>query len=187
MRVRRLWVGVLVTMAWMGVVGMRANAAENPSVAQVLNHSVSGAEKELMSAADAMPEDKFSFAPSSGEFKGVRNFGEQVRHVAAVNYMLGAAILGEKPPVDVAGESGPVAIKSKAEIMKFSRDSFAYVHKAIDSVDEKNMLEAIKNPFGDGSTTRLAVAVMEAQHIFDHYGQIVEYLRMNGIVPPASR
>jgi hypothetical protein len=187
MRNRRAWLGVLVMLACTGSAVIRANAAENRSVAQVLNGSVSGAEKELMSAADAMPEDKYSYVPTSGEFKGVRTFGEQLRHIAAVNYILGASILGEKPPVDVGGESGPATIKSKAEIIKFANDSFTYLHKAIDSIDEKNMLAPIKNPFADAPATRLGLAVTGAQHIFDHYGQMVEYLRLNGIVPPASR
>lgn len=187
MKNRSIWLGVLVMLAWTGTAAIPANAAEERSVAQVLNDSVSGAEKELMSAAEAMPEDKYSFAPTSGEFKGVRNFAEQLKHIAAVNYILGASILGEKPPVDVGGESGPAAIKSKAEILKFANDSFAYVHKSIASINEKNMLPPIKNPFGDAPATRLGLAVLGAQHIFDHYGQLVEYLRMNGIVPPASR
>jgi uncharacterized damage-inducible protein DinB len=189
MRYRGISLGVLLMamLAWTGTTVIRANAAENPSVAQVLNSNVSSAEKELMSAADAMPEDKYAFAPTSGEFKGVRSFGEQLRHVAAVNYILGASILGEKPPVDVGEESGPATMKSKAEITKYATDSFAYVHNAINSINEKNMLAPIKNPFGDAPATRLGLAVLEAQHIFDHYGQMVEYLRMNGIVPPASR
>jgi hypothetical protein len=169
------------------MVAKQATAAETASVAQVLNDSVSGAEKELMSTADAMPEGKYSFVPTNGEFKGVRSFGEQLKHVAAVNYIAGAAILEEKPPVDVGGESGPATVKSKAEIIKFANDSFAYLHKAISSINEKNMLTPIKFPFGDTPSTRLAMAVLGAQHIFDHYGQMVEYLRMNGIVPPASR
>jgi uncharacterized damage-inducible protein DinB len=134
-----------------------------------------------------MPEDKYSFAPTSGEFKGVRTFGDQVKHVAAVNYILGASILGEKSPVDVGGESGPTAIKSKAEIVKFAKDSYAYLHKAVDSINDKNMMDPIKNPFWDAPSSRLELAVLAAQHQFDHYGQMVEYLRMNGIVPPASR
>jgi len=187
MRNRNIWLGVLLTLVWTGAAARPANAAENPSVAQVLNESVSGAENELMSAADAMPVDKYSFAPTSGEFKGVRNFAEQLKHIAAVNYILGASILVEKPPVDLGGESGPVAIKSKAEVIKFANDSFAYLHKAIASINDKNMLAPIKHPFGDAPASRLGLAVLGAQHIFDHYGQIVEYLRMNGIVPPASR
>jgi DinB family protein len=187
MRNINIGLGVLLLLAWTGMAAMQANAAENANVAQVLNDSVSGAEKELMSAAAAMPEDKYSFAPTNGEFKGVRSFSEQLKHIAAVNYIAGASILVEKPPVDVGGESGPAAIKSKAEIIKFANDSFAYLHKAISSINEKNLLTPIKHPFGDAPATRLGLAVLGAQHIFDHYGQMVEYLRMNGIVPPASR
>jgi hypothetical protein len=160
---------------------------EHLSVTEVLNHSVSGVEDEFVSAAEAMPEDKYSFAPTSGEFKGVRTFAEQVKHVAAVNYLVGATILGEKPPVELGGESGPASVKSKAEIVKFLKDSFAYVHKAVGSINEGNLVSPIKSPFGGGTTTRLAMATLVVGHCFDHYGQMAEYLRMNGIVPPASR
>jgi len=134
-----------------------------------------------------MPEDKYSFAPTNGEFKGVRTFAQQVKHVAAVNYLIAAAILGEKPPVDTGGESGPDAIKSKSEIVKFLKDSFAYVHKAVPGISEKGALESVKNPFGERPVTRLELATWIPSHCFDHYGQMVEYLRMNGIIPPASR
>jgi uncharacterized damage-inducible protein DinB len=184
---KQLWLGIFAALLCMAGAWTQANAADKGSVASVLSESVTRGEKELMSAADAMPEDKYSFAPTSGEFKGVRTYGDEIKHVAAVNYILGASILGEKSPVDVGGESGPAAIKSKAEIMKFAKDSYAYLHKAIDSINEKNMLEPIKNPFWDAPTSRLELAVLAAQHEFDHYGQMVEYLRMNGIVPPASR
>ena len=90
---------------------------------------------EFIAAADAMPEDKYSFAPTTGEFKGVRTFAQQVKHVAAVNYIFGATILNEKPPVDTNEENGPEALKSKAEIMKFLNDSFAYLHKAVASIN----------------------------------------------------
>jgi len=160
---------------------------ERHTVAQVLDRGISGVEGEFVSAADAMPEDKYSFAPSNGEFKGVRTFAQQVKHVAAVNYMLGAAVLVEKPPVELGGENGPDAISSKADIMKFLKDSFAYLHKAVATVDEKNMVDPIKSPFGDRMVTRLGLSSLAAAHCFDHYGQMVEYLRMNGIIPPASR
>src|SRR5712671_880126 len=162
-------------------------AGEHRTVTMILDRLTSNVEHEFVEAADAMPEDKYSFAPTNGEFKGVRSFAEQLKHIAAVNYIAGASILVEKPPVDVGGESGPAAIKSKTEIIKFANDSFAYLHKAISSINEKNLLTPIKHPFGDAPATRLGLAVLGAQHIFDHYGQMVEYLRMNGIVPPASR
>ena len=164
-----------------------AKPAEHRTIAQVLDHAVSGVENEFVSAADAMPEDKYSFAPTNGEFKGVRTFAQQVKHVAAVNYMVGAAILEEKPPVELGSENGPDSVKTKADIIKFLKDSFAYVHKATLTINEGNMLNPIKSPFGSGMTTRLGMATLIVGHCFDHYGQMVEYLRMNGIVPPASR
>ena len=89
-----------------------------------LNAVLSIAEHEFVAAAEAMPEDKYSFAPTAGEFKGVRTFAEQVKHVAAVNYIFGASVLQEKPPVDTGEEKGPATITSKAEIVKFLKDSF---------------------------------------------------------------
>jgi uncharacterized damage-inducible protein DinB len=160
---------------------------EHRTVAQVLDHSISNIEKEFTSAAEAMPEDKFDFVPTTGEFKGVRNYGDQIKHVAAVNYIFGAAILSEKVPVDTGDESGPAAMKSKAEILNYLKDSFAYVHKAVATITEKNMVEPLKSPFGEGTITRLSMATSVSPHCFDHYGQMVVYLRMNGIVPPASR
>jgi uncharacterized damage-inducible protein DinB len=160
---------------------------ERRTVTQVLDRTVLNMEHEFIPAADAMPEAKFGFAPTNGEFKGVRTFGEQVKHVAAVNYELGAAILEEKPPVDIGDESGPASVKTKAEILNYLRDSFAYVHKAIQTINEKNLIEPVKSPFGEGTVTRLGLATSVSAHGFDHYGQMVEYLRMNGIIPPASR
>ena len=141
---------------------------------------------EFVSAADAMPEDKYSYAPTNGEFKDVRTFAQQVKHVAAVNYIFGAAILQEKPPVDTGEEKGPETVKSKAEIMKFLNDSFAYLHKALASISQKNSLDQV-TLFGEMKMPRLGVGSFSTAHPMDHYGQMVEYLRMNGIVPPASR
>jgi hypothetical protein len=167
--------------------GQDAKPVEPRTIAQVLDHSISGVENEFVSSADAMPEDKYSFAPSSGEFKGVRTFAQQVKHVAAVNYLVGAAIQEEKPPLDLGSENGPDSVKTKAEILKFLKDSFVYVHKAVSSINEGNLLSPVKSPFGQGMVTRLGMATLIVGHCFDHYGQMVEYLRMNAIVPPASR
>lgn len=143
---------------------------------------------QFISAAEAMPEEKFNFAPTQGDFKGVKTFAEQIKHVAAVNYMVGAAILGEKVPVEVGkAEMGPENLKSKAEIMKFLKDSFAYSRKAIQGITPQNGTQALKSPFGEGTMTPLGMSVLLAFHGMDHYGQMVIYLRMNGIVPPASR
>lgn len=144
--------------------------------------------KEFMDAAEAMPEDKFDFAPTAGEFKGVKTFAQQVKHVSAINYFLGSLILGEKPPVELGNpELGPDNVKTKAEILKFMKDSFAYSTKAIRSLTAANATKEIKNPFMDGNLALIGVANLLSFHGMDHYGQMVEYLRMNGIIPPASR
>ncbi|HVN18732.1 MAG TPA: DinB family protein [Dongiaceae bacterium] len=160
---------------------------EHRTVTQILDRVVSNTEEEFVPAAEAMPEDKFEFAPTNGEFKGVRTFAQQIKHVAAVNYEVGAALLEQKPPVDLNGEAGPASITSKADIIKFLKDSFAYVHKAVATVNDSNLTETVRSPFGEGKVTRLGVASAISWHAYDHYGQMVEYLRMNGIIPPASR
>ena len=129
---------------------------QKPTFSAVLNKSLSSGESEVVSGAEAMPEDKFNFAPTQGEFKGVRTFAQQVKHIAAVNYMIGAAILSEKPPVDIGQESGPANITSKADVVKFLKDSFAYLHKALDTINEGNVLGQVTPPWG---TTRFPVWV----------------------------
>jgi hypothetical protein len=169
------------------VLAQDAKPAEHRTIAQVLDRGVTGVENEFVPAAEAMPEDKYSFAPTNGEFKGVRTFAQQVKHVAAVNYMVGAAILEEKPPVELGSENGPDSMKTKADIVKFIKDSFAYIHKAVGTINDGNLLNPIKSPFSDNMVSRLGMATLIVGHCFDHYGQMVEYLRMNSIVPPASR
>lgn len=160
---------------------------EHRTVTELLDHSVSNFEHEFIPAAEAMPEDKFEFAPTDGEFKSVRTFAEQIKHVAAVNYELGAAILEQKPPVDINDEAGPASVKTKAEVLKYLTDSFEYVHKAIATINENNLTATVRSPFGEGSVSRLGLASAVSSHGFDHYGQMAVYLRMNGIIPPASR
>ncbi len=169
--------------------GQKAAPAK-PTIDRVLNGQLGGVEGEFVSAADAMPEDKYNYAPTEGEFKGVRTFGLQVKHVATTNYMIAAAMLGDaKPPVDIgSSENGPDSMTSKADIMKYLKESFAYMHKAMSSVNsDARFTEMVKSPFGPGQMPRGSLAVLTVGHCFDHYGQMVEYLRDNGIIPPASR
>ena len=183
------WMGACLFLLGCGVTAgaQDAKPAAAPMVPDVFNSYVGNAEHEFVSAAEAMPEDKYSFAPSNGEFKGVRTFAEEVKHVGAVNYLFGAVILQEKSPVDVNEEKGPDSVKTKADILKYLNDSFAYLQRALGTVTQANLVDPIKNPFGQGTSTRLRFALLAAGHPWDHYGQMVEYLRMNGIVPPASR
>jgi len=146
-------------------------------------------EKLIVSAADAMPADKYGFAPTDGEFKGVRTFGQMVKHLSATNYILAAAALAEEPPADAGDELGPEAVRTKAEVLNYLKSSFAYLDKAIEAIGQKTapVRSSPISPLKSTEATRLALVVETLVHAFDHYGQMVEYLRMNGVVPPASR
>jgi len=147
------------------------------------------AEKLILPAVDAMPSDKFGFVPTDGEFKGVRTFGQMVKHLSATNHILAAAALGEEPPADAGDEVGPDAVRTKAEILDYLHGSFAHLSKAIASIGQTNALvnPSPISPLKRGEVTPSALVVESLMHACDHYGQIVEYLRMNGVVPPASR
>jgi uncharacterized damage-inducible protein DinB len=158
------------------------------TMAALLDDELSGLEKQFVDAADAMPADKYAFAPTKGEFKGVRTFGEQVKHVAFYNYLTFAIMLGEKPPPDTDADRGPDTVRTKADILKYVRDSFAVGHRATAAINMENAITPIQN-LSDAShgVTRLQQMMFVVYHAASHYGQMVEYLRMNGIIPPASR
>lgn len=177
----------ILAAALFAATALVAQAPGKATLAQTMDHSFAGVEQEFVPAVEAMPEAQFAFAPSAGEFKGVRTFALQAKHVAAVNYVVAAAILGEKPPADAAEDDGPATLTDKAGIVTFVKGSFTYAHKALATLTEQNLLEPVRAPWGTGTMTRLALANILLGHAFDHYGQMVVYLRMNGIVPPASR
>jgi uncharacterized damage-inducible protein DinB len=168
-------------------IGIFAADAGHASMAQMYDRELSMAEREVVSLAEAMPSDKYEFAPSSGDFKGVRTFGQQFSHIATVIYEVSAGVLGEKSPVDAGkSENGAESLKTKDAIVKYLKDAFAYGHKAMNSLTDQNFTELVTSPFGDKSP-RGSLANVSVWHTFDHYGQAVVYARMNGVVPPASK
>ncbi|PYP85412.1 MAG: DinB family protein [Candidatus Angelobacter sp. Gp1-AA117] len=164
--------------------------ADKVPVGTVVENQLNILEREFVGAAEAMPEDKYNFTPASlnipgSDYKGVRTFAEEVKHVATTNYEFFSAALGEKSTVDTSNENGPASITSKADIIKFLKDSFALGHRAAKALTAQNYDERVS--VGQGKSTRLFLNTFAVAHGFDHYGQMVEYLRMNGIIPPASR
>jgi hypothetical protein len=158
------------------------------SLASMVDRDISTVEKQLLDVAEAMPEEKFNFTPESltisgDDYKGVRSFAVQVKHVASSNYFIWSPITGDALPAAIKDGNGPADIKTKADILKFLKDSFALGHKAAATLTPENMLQ----PVGKGKSPRLRLAEFGVAHAYNHYGQMVEYLRMNGIVPPASR
>ena len=142
-------------------------------------------QKSFIDLADAMPAEKFDFKPKDGAFANVRTFGEQVKHVACANFAFFNEIEGKTPP-DKCWEGGPSAANSKSELMEYLRESFAYAQQVLQKMTPANALDKMSGPYG-GESTRLGITTLAIWHVSDHYGQLVVYLRMNGIVPPASR
>ena len=146
-------------------------------------------EEQTTSAAMAMPADKYAFAPTEGEFKSVRTFGAQVKHLAATNHILAAAALGEEPPPDAGDERGPESVRTKDEILEYLKRSFDHLGKAVDAIGNSSV--GVKSspisPIPASTATRTMLIAESLIHAFNHYGQMVVYLRMNGVVPPASR
>ena len=143
-------------------------------------------DENVVALARAMPAEKYNFVPSGAGFAGVRTFGEQVRHLATMIYMTAAIVLEEKGPYGPGkNDNGPEGIESKADTLKYLDGSLAYARKAMASLTEQNQLDLLSTYFGP--KPRAAVAAGIANHSFDHYGQMVVYARMNGIVPPASQ
>lgn len=171
----------------MGPMGRHRGPA---TLQSTLDFQLTIVEREFEGAADAMPEDKYDFAPTSGDFKGVRTFAQEVKHVATANDRFFGAILGHpspKAPNYFEQENGPDSIKTKAQIMQYLRESFAEGHKAIASITNENAFQPLSDSPTPFLNTRAAIAIFACVHANDHYGQMVEYLRDNGIVPPASR
>ena len=164
-----------------------------PSVSGAIDSQIKIIEREFVSAAEAMPEEKYNFTPAGlniqgSDYKGVRTFAEEVKHVATANYMFWGAITGDPMPAGTTGPNGPDNIKTKADIVKYLKDSYAVGHKAANMLTAENAVTTVSLPMlSPNPVPKLFLATFGAAHGFDHYGQVVEYLRMNGIVPPASR
>jgi hypothetical protein len=192
-----LLIAVLISTAT--ALGQSTNAAAPASVPQAqpsppltiasaVDSEISNIERQVIDVAEAMPEDKYNFSPESlnipgSDFKGVRTFAVQVKHVAASNYFIWSHLTGDKLPEGLKDGNGPENLKTKVDIIKFLQDSFALGHKAAARLTTENMLQTAEG----SKSSRLHLATFGVAHAFDHYGQMVEYLRMNGIVPPASR
>ncbi len=173
--------------------GGAAKAPEAGTIATpaaALDSELSLVEAELMGAVKAMPAEKFDFAPSAAifvpgqatEFATVRTFAQQATHVAQANYFLFGSMSGLKPDVDVRAIA---KMTKKDDVVAALAGSFAFAHKAVATLTVANAFEVLKSP-EPGLQTRSTLAGFGVAHCFDHYGQVVEYLRMNALVPPAS-
>jgi len=155
------------------------------NIADSVGDSLHWTVNEFLAATEAMPDSNYGFIPSDGNFEGVRSLGEQVKHVACTNFAFFNEIEGKTPP-EHGEKGGPQSAKSKAELLKYLRDSFAYGDGVLASINCQKCSRSSRRTLR-GPSTKLGLAVAAVWHISDHYGQIVEYLRMNGIVPPSTQ
>jgi hypothetical protein len=143
-------------------------------------------ERDLVALAEAMPASAYDFRPTDGTFQNVRTFGEQVKHAATMIFMTAAIVLEERSPYGPGtNDNGPDEVQGKDAIVEYLKQSFVYARMAVSSLDETNHLDPLKTYFG--MQARAEVAAGLTYHSYNHYGQMVVYARMNGVVPPASR
>jgi hypothetical protein len=132
-----------------------------------------------------MPAARYDFRPTEGAVADVRTFGEQVKHAATMMYMTAALVLGEQSPYGPGpGDNGPPEVQGKEQIVTYFKGAITYARKAVAFLNESNHLDPVATYFGP--MPRIAVASGLTYHSFNHYGQMVVYARMNGVVPPAS-
>ncbi len=166
-----------------------SEAGKPMAPAKALDAMLSQFETQVLGVAQAMPAEKYSFAPtaetfapgSPAKYATVRTFAGELTHIASANYFFYSAVSGAAPP---AAAKQVRDLKTKDEILAALKQSFAYAHAQIMTITPENAFNGIKG--ADGFHTPATVAAFAVAHGYDHYGQMVEYLRMNGVVPPGS-
>jgi uncharacterized damage-inducible protein DinB len=187
----QLFPATLLIFAGLAAVAAPPAGAQQQNIPKTAAESIGGilsyTEDQFFSVAAAMPAEKYSYIPSApgGKFDGVRSFAEQVKHVACANYAFFNEIEGKTPP-DGCEKGGPAPAKTKAELLKYLRESFDYGNKVLATVNPRNAMGRVEGRYG-GPNTKLGIAALAVWHIADHYGQIVYYLRLNGVVPPPTQ
>ena len=155
------------------------------TIADSVGDNMKFIEGSFLGVAEAMPENKYDFIPSGGNFQGVRSFGEQVKHVACAQFGFFNEFEGKQPPADCE-RGGHNPAKTKAELIQYLKDSFDYGNRVLATLTAKNALDRVEGRYA-GPNTKLGISVIAVWHMTDHYGQMVEYLRMNGMVPPMTQ
>ncbi len=154
-----------------------AMAQESPLAAETkgMYESIKG---NIIKAAAKMPEANYSFKPT----EDVRSFGQLIGHVADAQYLFCSPVKGEKSPNAAPGiEKGKT---TKADLTKALADAFAYCDAVYTSMDDKSIVEKAK--FFGRERTKLNILNFNSSHNNEHYGNIVTYMRLKGIVPPSS-
>lgn len=138
------------------------------SAAESVSATLQFAEGNFVALVEAMPEDKYSYVPTVGKFDDARSFGEQVKHVACAQFAFFNEFEGKKPPDDCE-KGGHDPAKSKAELIKYLKDSFDYSNRVLATLTPTNALDRVEGRYA-GPNTKLGISVVAVWHITDHYG-----------------
>ena len=153
--------------------------ADSPS--KVVLDSWNDIGRKLIAMAEDFPEDKYDYKPTPAQ----RSFAEQLLHAAGANYFFSDPAMGKKMP---AGEDPKRdQFKTKADIVAFVKKSFADGAAAIKAKGDKGMSDLLVDPFAHQQMRVLDMAYGFIEHSGEHYGQLVVYYRLAGLVPPESR
>ena len=158
----------------------QAAANANPISSGVRTAWESG-KRNLTRSAEQMPEADYGFRPVNT----VRTFGQILAHVAGANYVFCSAAKGEKSPHEEAAFEKTAT--TRAQIIKALADSIAYCDAAHASLDDKRAAETVEMPFGMGKGARALPLMLNTGHLQEHYGNLVTYFRIKGMVPPSSQ
>jgi uncharacterized damage-inducible protein DinB len=137
--------------------------------------------RKLIAMAEDFPEDKYDFKPTPAQ----RSFAEQLLHAAGANYFFTNLALGQKPPAEEDPKRDQY--KTKADVVAFVKKSFADGAAAIKAKGDKGMNDLMVDPFAHQQTRVYDFAYGFIEHCGEHYGQLVVYYRVAGLVPPESR
>lgn len=176
-----LFVGLLTIV----VTQCPAQQSLTPAIERLFNKI----EGDILSSAEAMPEEKFDFTPGglnikNSAFTGVRTFAGQVMHLATDNILIWSAITGDSVRPDIEDVNGPKTIRTKKDILEYLKTSFAIGRKAIATLTTQNAMDMIQYRWR--KLPRLDLAFYALTHANEHYGQMAVYLRSCGIVPPPT-
>ncbi len=162
---------------------MKKDAAVKPAdpESKVVLDSWNDIGRKLIAMAEDFPEDKYDFKPTPAQ----RSFAEQLLHVAGANYFFINPVMGQKPPAEEDPKRDQY--KTKADVVAFVKKSYADGAAAIKSKGEKGLNDTFVDSFSHQQVRVIDYAYGFIEHGGEHYGQLVGYYRLSGLVPPESR
>jgi uncharacterized damage-inducible protein DinB len=177
---------ILLSFGVLFSVYSRSQASMSVGAERLLNYI----EQHIAEVAEAMPESRYDFTPDSlnitgSQFKTVRSFAGQIKHLATDNILIWSAVTGDEIPPGIENVNGPADLKTKSAILAYLKQSFTLGHKAVAGLSTKNAMDMM--PFRGDKLPRIDLVFYALTHANEHYGQLVIYLRLCGIIPPASR